>query len=108
MKEKFEILSKKWWVWVIVVVLIIGMFGSIESDTDTPTHNNDNNSNNNMDNGELEVKPELEDIYAKNENINKFLNEYNSLNPSFKITKGMISPTNSSIIYVHNTGFEYF
>lgn len=63
---------------------------------------------NHVENNETEMKEELDDIYAKNEKINKFLNEYNSLNPATIITKDMISPRNNSIIYIHDTGFRGF
>lgn len=43
----------------IILVLIIGMFGGEKSD-EFPTNNG-----NNVDNGEPQVRPELEDIYAK-------------------------------------------
>lgn len=51
--------ERKMMVLGIILVLIIGMFGGEKSD-EFPTNNG-----NNVDNGEPQVRPELEDIYAK-------------------------------------------
>ncbi len=89
-----------------IIILIICIFATtILTGCDIFTESDYHNQ---VENNETKIKEELDDIYAKNENINRFLNEYNSLNPSLIITKDMVSPRNNSIIYVHNTGFRGF
>ena len=90
---------------IVGIVFILLIFGVMYSDDEK---NINTDEENNINNDVIENIEKLENIYEKNEHINKFLNEYNATNPSLKITKDMVSARNNSIIYIHNTDFRGF
>ena len=66
----------------------------------------DKNVQNQDNNGIVEDSDNNEVEYTKNEKINKFVNEFNKINPDYAFDTDMISNNHYHKIYVRNTNFR--